>query len=107
MKVENIDYTITIEQEKICKSLQRLLKKAEKEGIFFYDHYGTLVALNGNVVSHLEEEVDYERTRLKDKDPYCNYSEDGFCFKIRNLSPCADDSQVIILKKNYEDFTLD
>lgn len=45
------DLYFTTEQEKVIKAMDRLMRKAEKLGVSFWDNYGTLTAYNSNKIS--------------------------------------------------------
>lgn len=44
------DYSLTSEQEKAFRALERALKKCKNSKIILWDNYGTISAVNGKIV---------------------------------------------------------
>lgn len=54
------DYSLTPEQKKAFKALERAFKKCDALNIYTWDDYGSISAVNGEVVSHVCPDNGYE-----------------------------------------------
>ncbi len=58
---DNYSYSLTPEQLKAFKALERAFRKCEKVGIYCWDDYGTISAVNGNLVESVAPENNPEK----------------------------------------------
>ena len=84
------NYDLTAEQMKVFKKLKRVLSECSKLGIYIWDDYGTISAVNGNIVNGVvpDENIGEELDRSQVESIYEK------CWKGSN----ADDTLFVELK---------
>jgi len=54
------DYSLTPEQEKALAALERAFKRCIKENVYVWSNYGTVSAVNGNIIRGISPDPSYE-----------------------------------------------
>jgi hypothetical protein len=87
-----INYSLTREQQDIFNELIKVLVKCDKSGIYLWDNYGTISAVNGNVVECVASDDTLDKPLNSNMVEWVSPS----CWKHGN----ADDPLYVSLKKS-------
>lgn len=87
------DYSLTESQKKAFRALARAVKRCEKENIYLWDNYGSLTAVNGDVVLSIHPvelshddfpELEHNLTSvINSKNWYAGNSDDPLCVEFK------------------------